>query len=675
MKISLNWLKSYVAFSVSPDQLAHQLTMAGLEVEKISSVGGDRVFELEITPNRPDCLNMIGIAREVAAIFNKPLKEPRLTRSAKIKTKCDISIVDQKGCARYLGVVIENVSVGATPDWIKKCVEALGDRSINNIVDITNFCLMEMGQPLHAFDYDKLNGGKIIVRRASQGEKIVTIDGIERVLDPSILVIADAKKPVAIAGIMGGQETEVTENTKNILLESAYFDPVLIRRASRKLGLTSDSSYRFERGVNWALVEATSWRAVSLILQSARGTITKRSDVAYVKPIKTKPTITLSLDRVNTYLGMNIAIARCQKVLKNLGFSVTTQKNILKVIPPTHRSDIKLDVDVIEEISRIIGYDHVPISMPSIIAGEVLPPPKRLIRKILREVFLAQGFSEAINYSMINQRSLDKSLQGELVGIKIQNPLTQDQEMLRPSMLPSLLTSVLTNINRGQGALQLFEMGKVYLFKGEHETLGLVVAGAIHNDWRRPKQNTIDFYDIKGSVEQALMRIGVSDLSFVVCDAKFFEAGQASKILVNGEEIGVVGKINEEALENWDIKEKNVFFAEVDLEAVYRLANCEKYYTPIAEFPAIVRDVSIAVKKDITFNQVCDTIFKVKSDILAHVKFNEEYLGDKIPADSRGLIFSLIFQSPKRTLREEEVTAVHSRITTALVENLKAVIR
>src|SRR3989338_8110711 len=274
MKISYNWLKDYVAVGADAEKLAQRLTMAGLEVEKIENINGDMVFELEITPNRPDCLNHLGIAREVSAIFNKPLKSPKIKAPQSPKIKTDITISDKNDCSRYIGTVIENVRVKETPPWIKERLTAIGIRTINSVVDITNLVLMETGQPLHAFDYDKLAGGKIIVRRAKEGEVITTIDGAERKLHSSILVIADAKKPVAIAGIMGGKDTEVTEMTKNILLESACFDPILIRRAARALGLFSDSSYRFERGVDLDGVNSGSARATDLILELAGGSVT-----------------------------------------------------------------------------------------------------------------------------------------------------------------------------------------------------------------------------------------------------------------------------------------------------------------------------------------------------------------------------------------------------------------
>ncbi|MCK5082327.1 MAG: phenylalanine--tRNA ligase subunit beta, partial [Candidatus Omnitrophica bacterium] len=401
MKISLNWLKDYVTLGLSPEKLAFKLTMAGLEVEKISSIGGDTIFELEITPNRPDCLNMLGMARETAAILKKPRRIPKVKKRVWPKQKCAIEIDDKQACRRYIGTLIEGVSIKRAQEKVVKYLTALGMRSINNVVDITNFCLMETGQPLHAFDYDKLIGGKIFVRRAFKGEKIVTIDDVERELDPSILVIADQKRAVAIAGIMGGKDTEVTERTKNILLESAYFDPILIRRASRKLGLSSDSSYRFERGVDYRTVEDGAARAIDLILQSAGGKITKRSDVVAARKKTTQTQIAISKDTINARIGASYTDAQYKDILKRLDFSVASSKTgELKITPPSFREDVKADEDIVEEVSRIIGYDNLPLSFPQIKVSSIPPDPKRLARQKTRGLFLAQGFNEVITYTM-----------------------------------------------------------------------------------------------------------------------------------------------------------------------------------------------------------------------------------------------------------------------------------
>ena len=457
MKISIKWLNDYVDVNVPIETLSQRLTMAGLEVEKIEKVGGDTVFELEITPNRPDCLNMLGLARETSAILNVSFNPPKINPVAYPKKKCDITIDDNEGCLGYIGALVENVNIGKTPKDMLARLNALGLRSINNIVDITNFVLLETGQPLHAFDYDKLAGGKIVVRRASKGEKIVTIDDVERELDPSILVIADAERPVAIAGVMGGKETEVTASTKNILLESAYFDPILIRRASRKLGLSTDSSYRFERGVDKEMVDTGSVRALGLILELAQGAVLARSMTGALKTKKSLKKILISLDEINHHIGAKLNTAKCRTILKKLGFSVQSDdRNHFKIQPPPFREDIKGKPDIVEEIIRIIGYDNLPLTVPSIIMSNISVDPRRGKRDKIARNLCSQGLNEVITYTMINQAELDRARQHHLAGQKIQNPLTQDYEMMRPTLLPSLLSILRNNINKGQKNVQFF---------------------------------------------------------------------------------------------------------------------------------------------------------------------------------------------------------------------------
>ncbi|HCI44560.1 MAG TPA: phenylalanine--tRNA ligase subunit beta [Candidatus Omnitrophica bacterium] len=691
MKFSLNWLRDYVTIGVSPERLAHKLTMAGLEVEKVATVDGDTVFELEITPNRPDCLNMLGLAREVSAILNvsrkmpkiKPLK-PSLPLQGSLSAACGIKILDKKGCPRYNGTLIRDVRVGETSGWIRKRLAVLGMRPINNVVDITNFCLLETGQPLHAFDYDKLEGGKVVVRRAREGETIVGIDGVEYGLDPSILVIADARRPVAIAGVMGGKDTEVTAATKNILLESAYFDPVLVRRASRALGVSSESSYRFERGVDYETVEAGARRAVGLILDSAGGNVAGRSDEETGTREKSGGrVIAVTKDGVNAFLGSALTTARCKKILQRLGCAVAAgpagggagRKGVLKVTPPAFRKDIKDEVDVVEEIARVVGYDELPASLPAVAATNVVPGPSQKFRPAIRVLLLAQGASETVTYAMISEKDLARSGQAHLRGVKIQNPLAQDQGLLRPSLLPSLLSVVVFNINRGQKNLRLFELGKIYGPRGEQETLGVIMTGRSDEDWRKAGKPEADFYDIKGVVEQAIARTCRQGIRFENGPRPFFEKGQGASVLVQGADVGFLGKIEEDVLINWDIKQKNVFFAQINLEELRRFYSPRQPYRSVSQYPVIVRDVSLAVKTSVQFQQVCATAFRLGSGILNSVKFNEEYLGEKIPAGQRGIVFSLRYKAADRTLREEEVNDVHAKILRAFVEEMGAVQR
>ncbi len=675
MKISLNWIKDYVSIGVSVDVLAHKLTMAGLEVERVSTVGNDTVLELEITPNRADCLNMVGVSREIATILNKVCDIPRVKTIKFPSRKLGIKNEDKKGCGRYIGTVLENVEIGESSQWIKKRLSALEMQPINNVVDITNFCLLELGQPLHVFDYDKIIDGRIIIRRACKGESIITLDGIERKLDSSTLVIADAQRPIAIAGIMGGKETEVTAETKNILLESAYFDPILIRRAVRKLKLSSESAYRFERGVNFEMVEKGANRALSLIFQNAKGSITQRADNRFIAP-GAKFIVEVSIGQINNYLGAKLSLRECRDILKKLDFDVTVhKKNLLKVTAPSFRSDIKGSVDIIEEVARIIGYDNLPSSLPHIKAVNIPANPRKNIRTKILQSFCAQGFNEAITYSMISQAMLEKTQQGKLKSLKIQNPLTQDQELMRPTLLPGLLAVIQANLNRGQQNLKIFEIGKIYSSKEERETLGVAMTGCLKEDWRESKKIEGDFYDLKGVFDEIFESLCIKNICFEVTGLGCLEEGQRADIFWGNRNIGFIGRVNERVLKNLGIKRKSVFFAQIDLELIYKKAAEHKKYVSLTDFPAVIRDVSLAVKKDVSFQQVKNIALQFGGKDLFSIKFIEQYLGDKIQEGYRGFVFSLKYVSFSRTLREEEVNKVQEKIEREFVAQLKAIRR
>ena len=677
MKVSYNWLKDYVSPGISPEKLAERLTMAGLEVEKIHSLaGGDSVFEIEVTPNRPDCLNMWGIAREVSAILNKSRKIPAIKKLTPPKIKCDIEIIDKAGCSRYVGTVIRDVQMAVAPKAIKERIEALGSRSINNVVDITNFILMETGQPLHAFDYDKLEGGEIVVRRARSGEKIVTIDGKEHALDPSILVIADSRKPVAIAGIMGGKNTEVTDKTKNIFLESAYFDPFVIRRGSRKLGLSSDSSYRFERGVDFEMVKKASERALGLILDSAKGQVQQYSDVISSKQKRTLSSMTLFKRTVDNLIGTKLTLTQSKNILKALDFEVkSASKETLKVTPPSFRNDIREEIDLIEELCRVVGYDQLPMSLPTIKLQDIPASKNYETRKYVRQILTAQGLDEVMTYAMVSKKALEKLNLRLVTSLEIQNPLSQDQELMRPSLLPNFLSIAATNLNRGQKDLKFFETGKIYSPDGEKECLGIVMTGLQGVDWRDADKKDVNFYDIKGVVEHLSRRLGVGKLTFRAGEYPYLAEGETATISLEHDDVGMIGKVREEILSEWEIKSKNVFFAQIDFEKLIKTARVKKAYESVVEFPAVVRDVSLAVKKDISFQNVADLVSAKGEALLTSIRFNEEYLGQSLPVGHRGLIFSLTYQSPKRTLTEDEVNSVHTRIISSLQSELQAAIR
>lgn len=676
MKISINWLKDYVAVGIPAEKLAHRLTMAGMEVEKIESLDGDTVLEMEITPNRPDCLNVLGIARETAAALNRKLKIPKVRKPRHPRQTVPIEILDREGCSRYIGTVIKNIRVAPAPEDLQKKLRAVGVRPVNNIVDITNFCLFETGQPMHAFDYDKLAGGCIIVRRARAGEKITTIDGEERVLDPGVLIIADAKRPVAIAGVMGGKDTEVTAATQTILLESAYFQPSLVRRGARICGVSSESSYRFERGVDILTVESAAVRAVELILKTASGSVAGRSDIFLNKRKIEHPSISITREQVHRFLGTDLTTSRCKTILKNLGFQVKVEKRqVLTVIPPSFRCDIKAPVDVMEEIARIHGYDQIPSTVPPIKISDAVQGPQRDLKKDVRDILRADGFSETILYSLTSRRDLDRSGCSGWPAVAVKNPISQDQELMRPAVLPCFLPVVRGNFNRGQKDLRLFEIGKVYGPGHERETLALVMSGQRSMDWRAAEKRTVDFFDLKGAVLPVLRRFGVFDFELEQAPEGGFAPGEGVKLVDGKTCFGVMGRIHPDVLAGWDIKSLDVYFAQLDLAGLLERVLPTRRMRPVSPFPAVTRDISLAVAHGISYQNVRSVVLAHGPEWLAEVNFVEEYLGEKIPAGQRGLVFSLVYQSGERTLTEEEVSRAHSRICQRLVDQISATLR
>lgn len=677
MKISLQWLNDYVDHKLKSDDLVHRLTMAGLEVEHVEDHGYTKALQMEITPNRPDCLSVMGIAREVSAICQKKLNAPKIKAYKNTKQKIPVVISDRNDCGRYIATIIKNVQVKESPLWLKERIEALGMKSINNVVDITNFCLMELGQPLHAFDYDKLDGRKIIVRRAHKGEELKTLDGQQRKIDENILVIADASRPVAIAGIMGGEETQITGQTKNILLESAHFSFGLIRKSTRALGLTSDSAYRFERGVHWPTIERCANRAVDLILELAGGHVELRTDAVAQKPKAFKRTVKLSLKEIEDLLGTALTLSKCKTILTSLGFKVKPSgKTTLSVDVPDFRNDISQPVDVIEELARIIGFDNLKMTLPQINSSNIpKDAARRPIKKIIYDRLIAQGCDEIVTYSMTNQKSLEKSLQHFDKPLRIVNPLSQDQELMRPSLLPGFLSVVLSNVNHGEKNLKFFEFGRIYLNGTERETLGVLLTGQCNQDWRNFKKESVDIFDLKGIVENSLMSVALSGLIFKPADIAGFEAGQCCECFCNDVSVGILGRVAAGAANKWDIKTGPVYFAQIDIQELCNHKRPLVKFVPMVEFPLVIRDVSLAIKNETTYDQV-RAICRLKGgEILKSIRFIEQYTGEKIQPGHRGIVFSIVYQSAQGTLKEEHVNAAHEGICQALISQLGAVRR
>jgi phenylalanyl-tRNA synthetase beta chain len=706
MKVTYNWLKDFVEIKISARQLAEKLTMAGLEVTSLEERDGDAVLDIEVTSNRPDCLSVIGIAREVAAITNSKMKSscvvpclPAGRRRASCAKNAQrtthnaqriiIKIEDKKDCPLYTAKIIRGVKVGPSPDWLKKRLELIGCRSVNNIVDITNYILFTWGEPLHAFDLDKLvlefSSSRVLeleIRRARKTERITTIDGISRGLDENILIIAageqepantrtreHANTPIAIAGIMGGKDTEVGPKTREVLLEAAIFDPVVIRRAGRKLGLSSESSYRFERGVDVDTAQIAAWQAVGMIQELAGGecVLAKAAGVTQYKESK----VTLNISRANKILGTAINPAAIKRILSNLGFRVRAKsKQILSVAVPAQRQDVRLEADLIEEIARIWGYARIPQGLPACRPSTTVYSRRDLISGI-KNILVGLGLNEVITYSLIDRDSLGGFGVKDEDLVEILNPLSKEQEVLRPLLMPSLARSVAYNLQQKQPYVNIFEIAHTYLAPHqEQDVLGIALCGA-RTVWYGPEEGHVNdevgFLHLKGILETLFRRLGRRDYRFVAD-----KSGYLVEVCLEGEKIGVLRKLEKKTLERLEIKHKEVFLAEVGLTRLLEAARLEKKFKNFSRLPGLTRDVTLELQEDIALEEIMRAITACQEALLEEVKFAAYFKGEKVAPGYKRLTLSFRYASGQRTLTETEVSPVHERIIQGLKERFQA---
>lgn len=669
MKISYNWLLEYVDVKNSARAVAQWLTMAGLEVTSLEEKGKDSILELEVTTNRPDWLSVLGVAREVSAITGKRIKMPvvgNLTQAVRDK-EIKVEVHDKLLCPRYTARIIDGVRVEPSPDWLRDRLQNIGVRPVNNIVDITNFVLFEMGQPLHAFDYDKLAGQKVIVRRAQKGEAITTIDGVKRELDADMLVIADEKGPVAVAGVMGGLDTEVSLSTKTILLESACFDPISVRRAQKKLWLSSDSSYRFERGVDLEGVLFASNRAAGLTADIAKGKIGPLKDIG--TKVAKQNMVKVSIPRTNRILGTSLSPVAAKKILTGLGLKVGAAQEELTVSAPSFRRDLKREEDLIEEIARIYGYDKIPTTIPKTVGHLGLKEPARKIQEAARAVLTGQGLDEIVTYSLVDKKDLENAglLKSDTVFIK--NPLSSQQEAMRPSLIPGALNAARFNINRKIEDFGIFELSNVYLKAKEDEYKEETDISILR------LCPTANFLEMKGIAETLLERLGIHGCEFIADGSEtVFYNGRSAKILVQGLEAGLIGEVKRQVLEKFDIK-KDIFLCEIKLGRLYDLVNKDRRFSGLPKFTSSKRDISLVAEKRASIKELTDAAREAAGDILKGISLIDEYYGEQIPKGKRGLTFSLEYCSADKQLTDDDIEQAHSRAKKALVEKFGAIIR
>jgi phenylalanyl-tRNA synthetase beta chain len=672
MKISLNWLKEFVDIPVDARELGRRVTNVGLAVESMEPNGADTVYELDITTNRPDCLNHLGVAREIGAIFNTSFRKPQFHIRESAKKTIDeftVSISDRDLCGRYCGRIIAGVKIGPSPDWLKQRLENVGIRSNNNVADITNYVLMELGQPLHAFDADTLHGREVIVRRGEIGERMTTLDGIERSLNPSTLVIADARRAVAIAGIMGGADTEISAKTTNVFLESAYFNPQSIRKTARSLAMNTEASYRFERGADIQMAQTACDRAAAMIQELAGGEVHHGQIDVY--PGKLEPVrVLLRRARVEKFLGAFVDDSIVDGIFLRLEFEFTKTAEGWTVKVPSFRVDVSAEQDLLEEIARHHGYDKFPGTLPSWRGyGSFLPHDAG--ERQLRNLLSNSGYSEITTYSFSDEET-ERRFRPDLEPVKFQNPMTEDATILRTSLLPGILKSLQWNLNRGIQDLQFFELSKVYGRAVESRTLVLAACGAMRPHNVHEASRDITFFDLKGDVENILQSFGFhcepSELSSEQVPA-YFHPGRSARF----GDLAVFGEIHPDQLEALKIRVR-VVLAEINVEQILS-GTSKRPVQPIPRFPAIRRDFSLLFDKGTQYAAVQSMIANVGIRELTRIEPFDRMLTGQFPDTKYSLSISVVYQSADRTLTDTEVEGFDRRILEVLERRLGAQLR
>jgi phenylalanyl-tRNA synthetase beta chain len=676
MRVPYDWIRELVDIPATPEEAAAKLTMIGLEVEGTESVKGDFVFEVNVTPNRPDCLSILGIARELSAAFKTPLKiPPHDIEGEQPAPDFSIGISAPELCNRYTGRLIEGVRISDSPEWMRMRLEKCGIRSINNIVDITNYVLLEFGHPLHAFDADKIEGKEIKVSIAGKNKKIVTLDGVERELPEDALLIWDGMEPVAIAGIMGGLNTEVSDSTGNIFLESAYFDPISVRKTSKRLNLASESSYRFERGTDIEFLDKALNRAARMIREVAGGTIFEIID-AY--PLKYVPEpVEVKVARINKILGIKLSKVEMIGILERLGIRTETGEDAFIVYPLANRRDIRRDSDIAEEIARIYGYDRIPTTVPRspLFSGPL--NKKALTTGRIRGAMRKTGFTEVINYSFMGTSVLDILATHETdkrrKAMAISNPLSQDEGLLRTSLAPALIANLKYNLDRGTNDIRLFEIAKVFTDTGEPLPLEELRLGGVFYKEKAPslwKEDAGGFYIAKGALESVFEELKIKEYSFEPSSEPFLHGGRAADIHISGQYAGYLGVMGPEIAEKLDLKKQKpeIVLFELNLDVLLTLIPDSLRYSPIPKYPSIERDIAITIDEAIPSSRIREMIKMFPSELIEDVSVFDYYKGGNIPAGKKSLAYSIVYRSKDRTLREEEIEGLHSSLVNYIME-------
>jgi len=698
--ISYNWLKDYVKIKDSPEELARKISLCGPSVERVIKKKidskNDYIFDTEITTNRPDMLSILGFAREVSAITGgKLLKEYRRGNPPNSPYKggnkninLQVQVEDKKNCPRYLAIVLDNIKVESSPWWMQKRLLSYGIRPINNIVDITNYVMLEQGQPMHAFDYDKLENSKlktqnfgktIVIRKAKNKEKIITLDNEIKELNSEMLVIADAKEPIAIAGIKGGKKAEIDSKTKRIILEAANFNEVLIRKTSRALNLYSDSSVRFEKSLSDQLPLPAMKRAIELIQTLTGARIA--SPLIDKRTKKYQPTkIKLTKKKIESFLGVKISDQKIVKILNSLGFKTATaaKKYFIVNVPFWRDKDVQIEVDLIEEIARIYGYYKLPAKLPLWEMSQEMPQKEKkddfYWENKIKEILSGIGFTEIYSYSFISKDLLKKCGFKPKKCLNLLNPLNVDLEYMRPSLVPSMLQIIFQN-QKIKDEFEIFEMANVYLSKESNKLPDerINLCGAIV----QKEKNQQLFYRVKGVIELLFEKIGIDVLTVSykpLAISQFWHLIKSAEVSIKNVPLGVIGEINPEILAKFDI-DMSVAMFDFDFPKLIKKATTKRTYQPIIKFPSVKLDLAIVINKKIPWNDIQNLIYQTNKNFIKKVEVFDIYEGQGIPKDKKSLAFHIIYQADNRTLKNKEVNKMQEKIVKVLEGKFKAQVR
>ncbi len=774
MRVPFKWLKEFINIKEQPHDVAHRLTMIGLEVEATEHVDGDIVFEVNVTPNRPDCLSIIGIARELSAIYKEELKFPEHNIIAEAKElDFNVDILDADLCFRYAGRVVKNVRIGPSPDWLKSRIKKSGIRSINNVVDITNYVLLELGHPLHAFDLKTIKGRRIIVGTSNKVKgrvkgllsalggrvKIKTLDGIEREMPDDSLLIWDAERPIAIAGVMGSMEAEVTDSTKDIFIESAYFEPASVRMAAKALGLKTESSYRFERGTDIKMLKKALDRAAYLMKEIAGGVIYGKIDIYPKRHVP--PEIVVRYEKINKVLGLDIKRHEILDCLSRLGIEIEDADDSVKLKPPAYRRDIKQDADVIEEVARIYGYDRIPSELPraTIMSQESgVKSQESKIKNNIKQSLLKLGFTEAINYSFMDIQNIDmlkiKEDDERRSPVQIKNPLKTEESFMRTTLIPALINNTVYNVAHGNRELRLFEIARVFI-KGSDEsgvtsneksvssqhqsvkvskcqsvkdsdtlTLGNSDTSNVTRHSSLPferehlavlyykeksktlyRDDTSDFYIVKGVIEALLIDLNIFDYSFVKSSEPFLHSGQSADIYIGSQQsnpplppfskggrggitnselnpqsaikIGYIGALSPAIVDSLEIKahKPTIIVMELDIDRLMPSAMKAAQYKPLPLYPYIERDTAIIVEPSIEAAVIMNLLKTYHSDLIEDTYIFDVYQGRGILEGKKSIAFNVRYRSAEKTLTDDEIDVMHNNLVNHILEKTKGQLR